>query len=203
MYFISPFFHCVRRKSPRFLQKLSFDKNLAEKSKSSDFETIFGFCSSFLVEIISTYKIFKFHFIFPLEWFQSQLVNRPETEPGTRKLKKSKCYVSNQILGEGQIWLVKLLYGLIPSINLPKTYLFMTQVMYILFLEFWVCWIQALPNSVWWIPNSWILFLISYSMSRKPIKCTHQSRNHFLVSFMHLPINSSLWITKKNNEFHR
>ena len=54
MEFIASFFHCVRRKSPRFLQKLSFDKNLAEKPKSSDFETISGFCSSLLVELIST-----------------------------------------------------------------------------------------------------------------------------------------------------
>lgn len=50
--FIAAFFHCVKRKSPRFLQKLSFDKNLVEKPKSSDFETISGFCSSLLVELI-------------------------------------------------------------------------------------------------------------------------------------------------------
>ena len=67
MDFIATFFHCVRRKSPRFLQKLSFDKKLAEKPKSSVFETISGFCSSLLVEIISTYQIFKFHWICPLE----------------------------------------------------------------------------------------------------------------------------------------
>jgi hypothetical protein len=52
MDFIETFFHCVRRKSPRFLQKLSFDKNLAEKPKSSVFEMISGFCSSLLVELI-------------------------------------------------------------------------------------------------------------------------------------------------------
>ena len=50
--FITAFFHCDRRKSPRFLQKLSFDQNLAEKSESSDFETISGFCSFILVDII-------------------------------------------------------------------------------------------------------------------------------------------------------
>ena len=44
MDFITNFFHCVRRKSPRFLQKLSFDKNLPEKRKSSVFEMISGFC---------------------------------------------------------------------------------------------------------------------------------------------------------------
>ena len=49
---IAAFFHCVRRKSPRFLQKLSFDKNLAEKPKSSIFETISRFCSSLLVDLI-------------------------------------------------------------------------------------------------------------------------------------------------------
>ena len=67
MEFITYFFHCVRRKSPRFLQKLSFDKKLAEKPKSSDFETISGFCSSLLLDLISTYQILKFHWIFPLE----------------------------------------------------------------------------------------------------------------------------------------
>ena len=45
MEFIAYFFHCVRRKSPQFLQKLSFDKNLAEKPNSSVFEMIYGFCS--------------------------------------------------------------------------------------------------------------------------------------------------------------
>ena len=49
----------------------------------------------------------------------------PETEPGAWKLKNSKCSVSNQILGEGQIWLVKLVYGLKTSRNLQKTELFM------------------------------------------------------------------------------
>jgi hypothetical protein len=67
MEFIAYFFHCARRKSPRFLQKLSFDKKLAEKPKSSDFEMISGFGSSLLMELISTLQIFKFHFIFTLE----------------------------------------------------------------------------------------------------------------------------------------
>ena len=67
MDFIAAFFHCVKRKSPRFLQKLSFDKNLAEKPKSSDFETISGFFSSLLVDLISTLQILKFHWIFFLE----------------------------------------------------------------------------------------------------------------------------------------
>ena len=101
MYFITYFVHRVRRKSPQFLQKLSFDKNLVEKPKSSDFETIFGFFSFILVELISTFQILKFHWIFSLELFQTQYVNRTETEHGARKLKNSKCSVSNQILGEG------------------------------------------------------------------------------------------------------
>ena len=52
MDFIETFFHCVRKTLPRFLQKLSFEKNLAEKPKSSVFETISGFCSFILSEII-------------------------------------------------------------------------------------------------------------------------------------------------------
>jgi hypothetical protein len=67
MEFISTFFHCVIRNSPRFLQKLSFDKKIAEKPKSSVFEMIYGFCSFIIVELISTLKILKFHWIFSLE----------------------------------------------------------------------------------------------------------------------------------------
>jgi hypothetical protein len=67
MDFIATFFHCVKRNLPRFLQKLSFDKNLAEKPKSFIFKTIYGFCSSILVELISTFQIFKFHWNFSLE----------------------------------------------------------------------------------------------------------------------------------------
>ena len=67
MDFIPAVFHCVRRKSPRFLQKLSFDKKLAEKPKSSFFEMTYGFCSSPLVELISTFQIVKIHWIFSLE----------------------------------------------------------------------------------------------------------------------------------------
>ena len=52
MDFITNFFHCVIRTLPRFLQKLSFDKKLAEKPKSSVFETISGFCSFLLLELI-------------------------------------------------------------------------------------------------------------------------------------------------------
>jgi hypothetical protein len=52
MEFIATFFHCVRRTLPQFLQKLSFDKKIAEKPNSSVFETISGFCSFILLEII-------------------------------------------------------------------------------------------------------------------------------------------------------
>ena len=52
MYFIATFFHCVRKTLPRFFPKLSFDKTLAEKPKSSNFEAISKFCSSLLVDLI-------------------------------------------------------------------------------------------------------------------------------------------------------
>ena len=67
MDFITTFIHYVRRNLPRFLQKLSFDKNLAKKPKSSVFETIYGFCSFLLLELISTFQIVKIHWNFSLE----------------------------------------------------------------------------------------------------------------------------------------
>ena len=67
MEYITTCFHCVRRKSPRFLQKLSFDKNLAEKPKSSIFEMIYGFCSYLIVELISALHILKLHLILSLQ----------------------------------------------------------------------------------------------------------------------------------------
>ena len=62
----------------------------------------------------------------------------PETELGAWKLKNSKYSVSNQISGEGQIWIVKVLNGIIPSRKLPKMELFIIQVENMLFLQFWV-----------------------------------------------------------------
>ena len=59
---------------PRFLQKPCFDTKLAEKPKFSDFETIFGFCSSLLVESNSTLKIEKIHENCALDPFQAQEV---------------------------------------------------------------------------------------------------------------------------------
>ena len=41
MEFIATFFRCVRRTLPQFLQKLSFDKNLAEKTKILRFQNDF------------------------------------------------------------------------------------------------------------------------------------------------------------------
>ena len=67
MDFLAIFFHCVRRTLPRFLQKLSFDKNLAGKPKSSVFETISGFCSFIIVDLISNCKIVKIHWNFSLD----------------------------------------------------------------------------------------------------------------------------------------
>ena len=49
MEFIATMFHCVRRNLPRFLQKLSFDKKLAEKTKilcfRNDFWVLFIYSS--------------------------------------------------------------------------------------------------------------------------------------------------------------
>ena len=59
-----------------------------------------------------------------------------------------------------------------------------------LFRQSWVRAFQALPNSVIWSPNSGILILVSSSMTRKPIKCFHQSSNHFFSLILHLPIDS-------------
>ena len=67
MYFFEIYFYCVRRTLPRILQKLSFDKNLAEKPKSFVFEMISRFCSYLLVDIISTFQSVKFQWIFSLE----------------------------------------------------------------------------------------------------------------------------------------
>ena len=128
-------------------------------------------------------------------------MNRPETEPKVRKLKISNCSVSNQILGEGCIWPLKVIHGLIPSRNISQTYLFMIQVKNMLFLKSWVRTIQAPPNSIWWSPNSGSLFLISFSMSRKPIKCTHQSINHFFSLILHLPVNSLHDLQRKTMSF--
>ena len=163
---------------------------------------IFGFCSSLLLECISTLKISKIHKNWSLESFQSPEVNIPKSEPGARKLKISKCSISNQISGEGWLWLLKVLNCLISSRNLLKNYLFMIQVKNMLFFEFWVWTIQAPPNSIRWPPNSGSLTIFHPNMSGKPTKVIQNKINHFFSLIFHLPVNSSLWFTRKNNEFH-
>ena len=121
-------------------------------------------------------------------------MNRPETEPGARKLENSKCSVSNQISGGGQIWLLKLLYGFKSPRNLTQTYLFMIQVENMLFLQFWVRAFQALPNSS-------ILILASPNMTGKPKNYFHQSRNNHLSLNLHLPVNSLHYLQGKTISF--
>jgi hypothetical protein len=72
-------------------------------NKHLPFETISRFCSSLLVDCISTLQFTQIHDNFSLELFQAQEVNRRKSEFGARKLKFSKCFVSNQISGEGCI----------------------------------------------------------------------------------------------------
>ena len=171
--FIETFFHYVRQILLRFLRKLSFDTKLAKKPNFSDFETIFGFCSSLLVDSNSTFQIYKIHYNFSLEPFQDQEVIDGNLSPEPEKLKISKCSISIQISGEGWLWLVKVLHGIISWIKLLQTNLFMLQVRNTLFLESWVRTIQAPPNSVRWSPNSGSLILVSPNMSGKPRKWFH------------------------------
>ena len=161
-----------------FCKKLCFGAKLVEKSNFSNFEMISGFCWSIWMDSISTLKIFEIHENYPLNSFQAQEVNRRNPEPGARKLKITNCFVPSQISREGCIWLVRVLHCLISSRDLSQSDLFMTQLKHMLFLKFWVWRIQALPNLVRWIPNSWILFLIPSNMSGNPRKCFFKSRNH-------------------------
>ena len=68
----------------------------------------------------------------------------------------------------------------------------MTQVDFMHFPMFCVLSIQALPNSVRWPQNSWILFPNPPNMSRKPRKGFHNLINHFHNLIFHLPVDSSL-----------
>ena len=77
----------------------------------------------------------------------------------------------------------------------------MTQVDYMFFLKLRVRRIQALPNSVQWIPNSWILFLITPNMSGKPKEGFQNLIKHFISLKLHLPINSSPLFSMKNKCF--
>ena len=123
--------------------------------------------------------------------------------PGLEKPKFLNCSVSNQISGEGYLWLLWVFCGLIFSRNTPQSYLFMTQVDFMLFLRFWVRSIQALPNLVRWLPNSGILFITPPHVCGKSKKSIKIPRNHFFSLILHLPVNSSLWFTRKKNGFHR
>ena len=137
-----------------------------------------------------------------VEPFQAQEVTIETLSQGPKKPKFSKCFVLNQISGECCIWLVKVLHGRISSRILSQSDLFMTQVDYMLFLKFWVRSIQTLPNSVRWLPNFGILFLTPPNMSGKAIKSIHNSTNNFYSLILHLPVDSSPWVTRKNIEFH-
>ena len=111
MDFITTFFHCVRRTLPRFLQKLSFDKKLAEKPKSSIFEMISGFCSFLIVKLISTFLNCQN----PLEFFSRFIVSSRGEQarnwaqgPKTRNF-KVLCFKPNfrerlNITSEGIPW---------------------------------------------------------------------------------------------------
>ena len=140
----------------------------------------------------STLKISKIHDIWALDPFQAQEVTGETLRPWPEKLKISKCSVLNQILGEGCLWLLKVLHGLISQRNISQSYLCMFQVRYIHFLKFWAEQIHALPNSVRWFPNSGILLPTSPNISGKPIKIIQNSRNNFYSLILHLLIESSI-----------
>ena len=120
-------------KLPQFSKNFSFHANLAENSNSSVFETIYGFFSSLRLDDNSTFQISRIHDNFSLEPILGQDVVVGTLSPGAEKPKFSKCSVLNQILGEGYLWLVWVLYGIILSRNTPQSYLFMTQVDFMLF----------------------------------------------------------------------
>ena len=123
--------------------------------------------------------------------------------PGPEKPKFSKCSVSNQILGEGYLWLLWVLYGLIFSINTSQIYLFMTQVDFMLFLKLWVWSIQTLPNPVRCFPNPGILFPNSPNIYRQDIHSIFNPTNLFFSLILNLPLDSSPCFNMKINEFHK
>jgi hypothetical protein len=84
----------------------------------------------------STFQISKVSDNFSLDPFRAQDVTGKTLSPRPEKPKFSKCSVSNQISGEGCICLLLVLYGLIKSRKTPQSYLFMTQVDFMLFLRF-------------------------------------------------------------------
>ena len=122
---------------------------------------------------------------------------------GPEKLKISKCSVSNQISREVCICLVWVLYVIISSINTPQSYLFMTQVDFMLFLRLWVWLIQALPNHVWCFPNSKILFLKYSTMYVQSNKIIYNRKNHMFSLILNLTLDSSPCSNMKTNEFQK
>ena len=109
--------------------------------------------------------------------------------------------VLNQITGEGYLWLVWVLYGLIFKIKNQKSDLIMTQVDLMLFLSLWVQSIQALPNTIRCFPNPGILFPNSPNMYRKYNKIIYNSRNDIFSLILNLLIDSSPWFSRKNKVF--
>ena len=90
-------------KLPRFSKKISIQANLAENLNSPVFEMIFGFCSSLPVDDNSTLKILIIHENFSLGPILGLEVTIGTLSLGAKKLKFSKCFVSNQISGEGYL----------------------------------------------------------------------------------------------------
>ena len=120
---------------------------------------------------------------------------------GLEKPKFTKFFVSNQILGEVYICIVWVWNGLIKLINTTQSYLFMTQVYFMLFLKFWVRSIQALPNPVRCFPHSRTVFLITPNMYGKYNEIIYNTSNHIWSLILYLPIDSSTWFSKKNKVF--
>ena len=81
---------------------------------------IFGFCSSIQMDYILDVKISKIHENFSLEPILGQEVTGETLRRGPEKQKKSKFFVSNQILGEVYLFLVWVLCDLIFSRNTPQ-----------------------------------------------------------------------------------
>ena len=123
--------------------------------------------------------------------------------PRPKKPKFSNCSVSNEISGEDYLRLVWVWYGIIFSRNTSQSYLFMTQVDFMLFLRLWVRSIQALPNLVRSFPNPRFLSQNSPNIYMKSIQGIFNLRNIFFNLILNPPLDSSACFNMKNNEFHR
>ena len=129
--------------------------------------------------------------------------DRQNPKLGARKTQNFKVLCFEPNFRGRFIVTIKGTHDLILPRNLSQTDLFMFEVRFIHFLKFWAEQIQALPNSVRWLPNSGILFPTSPNMYGKPIKRIQNSRKNFYSLILHLPVDSSPWVTRKNNEFHK